>query len=212
MLLHPSAILLLLVSALGALAALGDNIAYKALPTDVPAPFAGGWWFQEIDASAAATMSDADVQAAAKNGYLKAKAKAPAVKPSGVKAPPIVVALFLPNKGVVLASSIKTGAPAQSTQTCATITWQHRNYANCGEPNALSITVQEGWITSSANSAIPAGAKMAIYGKPGKTEGFQKPCADGHERGDGCEKFLSEHPNISLVNPAGSKRSVEFVA
>lgn len=59
---------------------------------------------------------------------------------------------------------------------------------------------------------IPAGSKMAIYGKPGRgtTEGFQNPCADGTEKGDGCQRFLAEHPNIKLVNPA-AKRALEFV-
>lgn len=132
--------------------------------------------------------------------------------PTGVKSPPIVVALFIPGHGTIVASSIKVGQAAQSVQTCTTITWKHRNWANCAEPNSVSIAVQKGWLASAAASAIPKGSKMAIYGKPAKTaEGFQNPCADGTERGDGCQKFLAEHPNIAIVNPAAKKRAMEFV-
>lgn len=126
-----------------------------------------------------------------------------------MKTPPIVVALFIPGHGTIVASSIKTGTNAQSSQTCKTITYKHRNYANCAEPNSVSIAVREKWIAGSAGGDIPKGSKMAIYGKPGKTEGFQKPCADGNEKGDGCQRFLSDHPNIQLVNPV-QKSAVEF--
>lgn len=126
-----------------------------------------------------------------------------------MKTPPIVVALFLPGHGTIIASSIKVGTDEQSSQTCKVITYKHRNYANCGEPNSVSIAVREGWIAGSAGPDIPPGSKMAVYGKPGKIEGFQKPCADGHEKGDGCQRFLSDHPNIHLVNPV-QKRGVKF--
>lgn len=215
MLFRPSTLLLLLLSALGALAALGSSVALQTVPDDLKKEgFGGGYWFQEVTASSATTMADAEIQAAAKTGYLAAKAAASKVKtakfPTGVKSPPIVVALFLPGHGTVVATSIKVGEAKQSTQTCATVTWKHRNYANCAEPNSLSIAVAKGWLASAAGSAIPSGAKMAIYGKPGKTEGYQNPCADGTEKGDGCQRFLSEHPHIKLVNP-GAKRAVEFV-
>lgn len=100
----------------------------------------------------------------------------------------------------------------QSVQTCKVITWKHRNFANCAEPNSVAIAVQQKWITSSDNSALPAGSKMAIYGRPAKKmqPSFQEPCAEHSEKGPGCEKFLAEHAHISLVNPA-KKRAVELV-
>ena len=129
------------------------------------------------------------------------------IYPNGVKAPPIMVALFVPGQGTIIASSIKVGAAEQSSQTCTTITWKHRNYANCAEPNSVSIEGQLGW------GAIPKGSKMAIYGKPGKTEGFQNPCGDGTEKGDGCQRFLRDNPNIELVNPKLKRAvAVEFAA
>lgn len=125
--------------------------------------------------------------------------------------PPVVVALFIPGHGTIVASSIRPGTKEVSSQTCKTIPWKHRNWANCAEPNSVSIAVREGWIAGPEGSKIPKGSKMAIYGRPAKSvdEGFQNPCADGLEIGDGCQRFLAEHPNIELVNPV-QKRAVEF--
>ncbi|PSR99073.1 hypothetical protein BD289DRAFT_450520 [Coniella lustricola] len=214
MLFRQSTLFLLIASALGAFAALGGNVAFTAVPAGLTtAGFGGGYWFQEVDASSA-TITSTQLQNAASNGYKTVKANASKVKttayPSGVKTPPVVVALYIPGKGVIVATSIKVGAAIQSTQTCTTVLWQHRNYANCAEPNAIAIAVQQGWLTSAAGSAMPAGSMIAIYGKPGKTEGFQSPCADGTEKGDGCQKLLATYPHLTLVNPA-TKRAMEFV-
>lgn len=128
-----------------------------------------------------------------------------------MKITPVAVALFIPGHGTIVATSIKPGEEVQSSQTCKTITWPHRNWANCAEPNSVSIAVREGWIAGPEGSKIPKGSKMAIYGQPAKRldAGFQNPCADGLEIGDGCQRFLAEHPNIELVNPV-QKRAVEF--
>lgn len=124
-----------------------------------------------------------------------------------------MAALFLPGHGTIVASSIRPGVGStQSVQTCKVITWQHRNFANCAEPNTLALAVQQGWIASSDNSALPAGSKMAVYGKPSKKmqPSFQLPCDEHIEKGPGCQKLMAEHSHISLVNPS-KKRALEFV-
>lgn len=127
-----------------------------------------------------------------------------------------MVALFVPNKGVVMASTIKTdGVPKPSAQTCRMVKWDHRSSWNCAEPNSVSIAQQQGWIAGTESTDIPKGTKMAIYGKPGKTAGFQGPCEENAAGVSGCTRFISEH-KIKIVNPTGgastSKRAVDFVA
>lgn len=215
-----SSLLLLLLGAVG-IAGLGENMQFNMVaPAAITDPaFAGGFWFHEVTGSTATTIADTDLQTAAKNGFESAKAAAPKVKkaqfPSRVKAPKVVAALFVPGKGVVVAGSISTGQEKQSTQTCKIVTFQHRNFANCAEPNAAAIAAAQGFIAQNPTTnalTIPPGTKMAIFGKPGKTQGFQQPCTTNN-RGDGCSKFLADNPNIQLVNPA-SRRDVpiEFEA
>lgn len=125
--------------------------------------------------------------------------------------PKVAVSLFVPGHGTIIATSIKPakGKSQTTAQTCKTITWgtTHNKKANCAEPNAVSIAVQQGWIKDA--TAVPEGTKMAIYGKPGSTEGFQQPCVD-NPRGPGCESLIKElEPHLKVVNPT-TKRAVVF--
>lgn len=125
--------------------------------------------------------------------------------------PKVAVSFFVPGHGTIIATSIKPakGKSQTTAQTCKTITWgtTHNKKANCAEPNAVSIAVQQGWIKDA--TAVPEGTKMAIYGKPGSTEGFQQPCVD-NPRGPGCESLIKElEPHLKVVNPT-TKRAVVF--
>lgn len=61
--LRPSTILLLLISAIGVLASLGSNVAFKAVSDEIKEPgFAGGYWFEEVDGSKVTTIEDKTIQ------------------------------------------------------------------------------------------------------------------------------------------------------
>ncbi|ROW08711.1 hypothetical protein VPNG_06373 [Cytospora leucostoma] len=225
MMLHPSTILLLLLSALGVFATLGSNVEIQTVPDEkVTAELHGGYWFQEVDASKAKTISNKELQDGAETGYNTAKTKGPSIKipqhPTGVKGPAIVVALFVPNHGTIIASTISTGVSGggQSVQTCKTfdtVKDPHRSFYNCAEPNTISIAIQQGWLSGANGGKFPKGSKMAVYGKPNKKLplGFYEPCPELNAAGklvSGCQDMLKKYPEIEIANPP-KKRAVDLI-
>ncbi|KAJ4415772.1 hypothetical protein N0V82_007134 [Gnomoniopsis sp. IMI 355080] len=150
MLFRPASFLLPSLS-FGALASttLGNGVKTVKVPDGTTEPdFGKGYWLQEIHVDKATTMVNKDLQDAAKQGRETAKTTAPNVKlpsstPNGAKVFPSYHDRAL-GHGTIVASSFKTRKATQSVQTCKVIMWQHRNFANCAEPNPLAITMQQG--------------------------------------------------------------------
>lgn len=162
----------------------GTSMAYQSIKAS--GEYGGGYWYEEIDTSTAATATDDEVYLAAKVSWNDAVAKA---KASNNREASIGCALFIPSKGWILDTSLKeVGRGKQSLQTCDVVTdFNHKNRANCAEMNALAILQQKGW------SVPDAGAKMACYGNYGQRGVAAKwvnPCVQGDDEMLGCRNIL----------------------
>lgn len=178
---------------------LGDNVAYTSIKAS--GDYGGGFWYQEVDSSTATSATDEQVYAAAKNGWTQSVAKAKAAKKPEAS---IGCALFIPGKGWVIDTSLKAvGQDTQSLQTCNVVTdFNHKNWANCAEMNALAIMIQKGW-------SIPAsGAKMACYGNYGKADVTPKwvnPCSQGSGDYPGCKETIKNDANWKKITVLPAK-------
>ncbi|KAK7739688.1 hypothetical protein SLS53_005656 [Cytospora paraplurivora] len=176
--------------------ALGDKMTYAT--TTATGNYGGGFWYQETADSKDTTVTDDQVYNAAKTSWTNAAADAAkAKKPISS----IGCALFIPSKGWILDTSLKgVGKDTQSAQTCNVVPdFNHKNWANCAEMNALAIMQHKGW-------SIPAtGAKMACYGNYGKSDVAAKwvnPCTQGSGDWAGCKETIQNNAswkNIKML-------------
>jgi len=98
----------------------------------------------------------------------------------GITAPSTIAALWCPNKGVVVASSIMGSPGKQSEATKFLNECSNRYHGNCAEMNAIAMATQYGWPLK--------GGVIAVYGydKHSKSYKHLSPCRNKDGK-DGCE-------------------------
>ncbi|ROW03077.1 hypothetical protein VMCG_05761 [Cytospora schulzeri] len=179
---------------------LGGKMTYAT--TKATDKYGGGFWYEEVADSKDTAATDDEVYNAAKTSWTNAAAAATKAKKPVSS---IGCALFIPSKGWILDTSLKgVGKDTQSAQTCNVVPdFNHKNWANCAEMNALAIMQHKGW-------SIPAtGAKMACYGNYGKANVAAKwvnPCTQGSGDYAGCKETIQNNAswkNIKML-PAKS--------
>lgn len=167
----------------------GTGMTYKSIAKS--GSYGGGFWYQQIVPTTVTTVSHDDVYNAAKVSWNDAVAKA---KTAGKPEASIGCALFIPGKGWIMDTSLKAvGKSTQSLQTCDVVTdFNHINWANCAEMNALAIMTSQGWAEPTS------GALMACYGDYGNaaiTPKWVNPCRAAVSKEDdklypGCKETL----------------------
>lgn len=175
------------------------QMTYKKLQPTEDGVYGGGYWYQQVLPDTATSASKNEVYKAAKISWTSSVADA---EKFHKRAASVACALFIPSKGWILNTGLRGvpglgGAAFQSVQTCNVVTdFNHRNWANCAEMNAMAIMLQMGW------EEPTEGALMACYGNygnPNQAARWVDPCVQAADPKDGkmypgCKETMRDNP------------------